>query len=255
MNPDAKPLFARACDTLGVNTEVRQASWRAIADLQLDPDDPTVILLAIGQAFSTGSRKMLMQLEALPAKIEMQALCAVAGMTTGLQNDLVEAARAEMRAALQAQRLDQDKRMRAELRRRLAGVVAGMMLALAMIIVTFGAVGYALGRSEARGLADDMARAATSASAGDWLRIMHLNPDFALATDCAPASGNAYEAMDGSTVCSVRIDKDTPPKSRWELFVAQVRRDLIWVGPVMAALLGAGAGYAIRAKERGDRQR
>ena len=193
---------------------------------------------------------MLAQLDTLPAQIEMQALRAVAGMTSSLQEDLVEAARAEMREALQVQRLDQHKMIRAELRRRWVGFVAGMMLVLALIILSAGEVGYALGRSDTRGLADDMVRAATSASAGDWLQIMRLTPGFEIAKDCSPNSGAAFEAMDGSTGCNVRIDKDPPPQSRWEPFRAQLRLSLIWSGPVMAAVIGGGVGFAFRARSR-----
>jgi hypothetical protein len=79
------------------------------------------------------------------------------------------------------------------------------------------------------------------------LQIMWQTQGFAISADCAPASGAAFKVLDGSAGCAVRIDKNRPPQSRWERFLAQVRRDLISAGPVMAALTGAGVGYAIRA--------
>jgi hypothetical protein len=47
MDAGAKSRFEKAADVLEVDPATREIMWRRIADLQLSPDDPTVLFLAV----------------------------------------------------------------------------------------------------------------------------------------------------------------------------------------------------------------
>lgn len=243
MNPATKPLFERACDTLGLQSAVKVKAWRAIADLQLDPDDPTVILLAIGQAFGHGSRELLDNLERLPGVLEAQAHAALAGMTSSLQNDLIAAARDEMHNALRLERAAENRAVALAGRRQAARSVQVAICLIGLVVVLAGSLGYVVGRADTRDLSVDLARVAAEASAGDWLKVMELTPGFSIASNCDPDRGDIVKGVDGTSVCLLRVDLNAPYPTAWSHFSRRLMAAGWWLWPALGALFGAICGY------------
>ncbi len=73
MNESAKSRFEKAADTLGVDPATRETMWRRIGDLQLSPDDPTVVFLAVAGVLEKAAQDIPAAVAAFPQQVREAA--------------------------------------------------------------------------------------------------------------------------------------------------------------------------------------
>ena len=81
MDEGAKSRFERAADVLGVDPAIRETMWRRIGDLQLSPDDPTVVFLAVAGILEKAAIDIPAAISSFPQKIQDGAKEAVKPLT------------------------------------------------------------------------------------------------------------------------------------------------------------------------------
>jgi hypothetical protein len=69
MDAGAKSRFEKAADVLEVDPATREIMWRRIADLQLSPDDPAVLFLAVAGILEKAATDIPEAVLSIPGKV------------------------------------------------------------------------------------------------------------------------------------------------------------------------------------------
>lgn len=181
MTLGAKSRFDKAAETLGLDAATRDKAWRRIADLQLAPDDPTVIFLALAGVLEKAATDVPHAIESLPARVE-----------------------AAVRLATQAT----PNTPPAEKSRRPAGFLALFVVLFAAIMVAGAglAIGYGLGRADGAGIERRWQALSLRADAADWQGLIAANADLSktLREHCG-FGGKAAYIVHGERACAVPL--------------------------------------------------
>lgn len=216
MNPEAKSRFDKAAETLGLDAETRDRAWRRIADLQLSPDDPTVVFLALAGVLEKAAIEVPRAIETLPERVEDAARRAVKDISktaTGAANAslassaerVVEGAKADIQsAAILALR-------GVAARQRLIAPLLVTLLAAAVGVVALG-TGYGLGRAEGAAIDRRWQALSMRADATEWQGLIAANADLSktLKENCA-AGGKAAYLVRGERACTIPLWLDGAP--------------------------------------------
>lgn len=249
MNPQAKSRFDKAAETLGLDIETRERAWRRIGDLQLAPDDPTVIFLALAGVLEKAATDVPRAIESLPDRVEEAARRAVgevseaatsavrASMARGAEL-VVEGAKADIQsAAVVALR-------GVAARERMVAPLLAALLALLVGVIASG-IGYGLGRADGAAIDRRWQALSLRADAADWLDLISANADLAktLHENCA-AGGKAAYSVRGSRACTVPLWLDGAPGP------VAVTAAAGWTGAIRwasdwSALLGVAGGVLV----------
>ena len=212
----AKSRFEKAADALGVDPATRETMWRRIGDLQLSPDDPTIVFLAVAGVLEKAAFDIPAALSDFPQKVrdaakqavEPVAAAAVAATREEIAAELVKTIE-ETKGAVRQSATDA---LRELVRSREGGArflqVAGLCLAAAL----GGTLGYAAGRADEMQIRRGGEALATRADAESWLALMRANGDLtkALRENCGPGGKSAY-VVQGARACAPPLWLDAPP--------------------------------------------
>jgi hypothetical protein len=82
MDESAKSRFEKAADALGVDPAMRETMWRRIGDLQLSPDDPTVVFLAVAGILEKAAHDIPAAVATFPQQVRDAARESIDPVTT-----------------------------------------------------------------------------------------------------------------------------------------------------------------------------
>ena len=250
----AKSRFEKAADALGVDPTIRETMWRRIGDLQLSPDDPTVVFLAVAGLLEKAAIDIPAAISGFPQKVRDAAKRsgrAVDGYGALRRREktvaaelakTVEETKGEVRqAATNALR---------ELSVRREGQARFLQIAGLCLVATLGgALGYAAGRADEAQIRRGGEALAARADAESWLALMRANGDMTktLRENCGTGGKSAY-VVQGARACAPPLWLDAPPGApanaagRGFTFMAWIAGlpTAIW------AVLGVAVGFFLR---------
>lgn len=253
MDESAKSRFEKAADALGVDPSIRETMWRRIGDLQLSPDDPTVVFLAVAGVLEKAGKDIPTAIATFPQKVRDAANEAIAPVTTAA----IAAAREKVAAEI-ARTIEETKgevRQAATValrelssRRERRGrffQVAGLCLAAAV----GGVSGYAGGRADEALIRRGGEALAARDDAESWLTLMRANGDLTktLRDNCG-AGGKGVYVVQGARACAPPLWLDAPPGAPAN-GVGRKSTLLGWIGglPAVAwATIGVTFGFVLR---------
>lgn len=253
MEASAKSRFEKAADALGVDPAIRETMWRRIGDLQLSPDDPTVVFLAVAGVLEKAASDIPEAVALFPQKVKEAAKEAIGPVTAAAivtaRNSIaaelektVEETKGEVRQAAAAAL--QEFSGRKENRARFL-TIGGFCLIASLA----GALGYAAGRVDRGKIQRGVEALAFRADAESWLNLMRANIDLTktLRENCGAGGKGAY-VVQGARACVTPLWLDGPPgasataDSRGFTFAN-------WINGQSAAIwaaLGAIGGFCLR---------
>lgn len=215
MDEGAKSRFERAADVLGVDPAIRETMWRRIGDLQLSPDDPTVVFLAVAGVLEKAAVDIPAAMSGFPQKVEDAAKEAVKPLT-----DAAVAAARENVAAEIARLIEETKgdvrRAATNALRELSSrgegqarffQIAGLGLAAALA----GGLGYAAGRTDQSQFSHAAEALAARADADSWLALMQANGDLTKTLRDNCDGGKGVYVVQGARACAPPLWLDAPP--------------------------------------------
>lgn len=253
MDEGAKSRFEKAADALGVDPSIRETMWRRIGDLQLSPDDPTVVFLAVAGVLEKVGKDIPTAIATFPQKVRDAANEAVAPVTTAAIAatrekvaaeiaKTVEETKGEVRQAATAALWELSSRQ--ESRSRFFQVAA-----LCLAAAVGEASGYALGRADEAQIRRGGEALAVRADAGSWLALMRANGDLAMTLrDNCGAGGKGVYVVQGARACAPPLWLDAPPGAPANS-VGRKSTLLGWVGGLPAtawATIGVAFGFVMR---------
>ncbi len=216
MDEGAKSRFEKAADTLGVDPATRETMWRRIGDLQLSPDDPTVVFLAVAGVLEKAAHDIPAAVAAFPQQvrdaakesIEPVTVAAIAATREKIAAEIaktIEGTKGEVRqaAALALRELCS----REESRARFLSIAG-----LCLIAAFAGALGYTAGRMNEAEIRRGGEALAVRADSESWLALMRANADLTktLRENCGPGGKGAY-LVQGARACAAPLWLDRPP--------------------------------------------
>lgn len=253
MDEGAKSRFEKAADALGVDPAVRETMWRRIGDLQLSPDDPTVLFLAVAGVLEKAAHDIPAAVAAFPQKvreaaqesIEPVTTAAIAATRVKIAAEIartVEETKGEVRqAAAMALR---ELCSRQESRARFLNI-AGLCLIAALA----GSFGYAAGRMNEAEIQRGGEALTARADAESWLLLMRANADLTktLRENCGLGGKGAY-LVQGARACAAPLWLDGPPGAPASANDRGLTI-LSWIGGLSTpawVLLGVAVGFFMR---------
>ena len=253
MDESAKSRFEKAADTLGVDPAMRETMWRRIGDLQLSPDDPTVVFLAVAGVLEKAAQDIPAAVAAFPQQvreaakelIEPVTAAAIAATRENIAAEIaktLEETKGEVRQA--AARALRELYSREESRARFL-TIAGLCLIAALA----GGFGYGAGRGTEADIQRGSEALALRADAESWLALMRANADLTktLRENCGPGGKGAY-LVQGARACTAPLWLDGRPGAPAS---ADGRGFTIlnWIGGLSTptwVLLGVAVGFFVR---------
>lgn len=212
----AKIRFEKAADALGVDPALRETMWRRIGDLQLSPDDPTVVFLAVAGILEKAAADIPAAVSDFPKKVREAAKEAIEPVAAAA----VEATREKLAAEL-AKAVEETKdAVRLAARDALLAFssrkenqarflqIAGLCLATAI----GGGLGYAAGHADTVQIRHSGEALTARADAGSWLALMRVNSDLTqtLRDNCGTGGKGVY-VVQGARACATPLWLDAPP--------------------------------------------
>ena len=214
----AKSRFEKAADALGVDPAIRETMWRRIGDLQLSPDDPTVVFLAVAGVLEKAAIDIPAAVSDFPQKVREAAkeamepvtATAVAATREKIAAELaktVEETKGAVRLAATDALGELSKREKSQARLL---QIAGVCLVAALA----GGLGYAAGRADDAGIRRGGEALAARADAESWLALMRANGDLTktLRDNCG-ADGKGVYVVQGVRACAPPLWLDGPPRA------------------------------------------
>jgi hypothetical protein len=252
MDEGAKSRFEKAADALGLDPTIRETMWRRIGDLQLSPDDPTVVFLAVAGVLEKAAIDIPAAITDFPQRVQDAAKEAVKPLT-----DAAIAAARENVAAEIARMVEETK---GDVRQATTNAlqelsscregqarffqIAGLFLAAAL----GGGLGYAAGRTDAAQFRHTADALTTRADADSWLALMRANSDLTKTLRDNCDGGKGVYVVQGARACAPPLWLDAPPSAP----ANAAGRGLSvtgWVAGLPAAVwatLGLAAGLLLR---------
>lgn len=265
MTLDRKSLFFRACAAFDLPKDRIAAAWRTLSDLGLDPDDPTVIFLAMTQAVSAQARQVETLVDQVPELFRAQASQELQGLLQTTQREFAAGTDKLIASVEQGHLAMMRKSMARRDRRNNAAVLLSATALVFGIVLAAGLAGWVGGRSETSGLADRFAAVASEPYADGWVWLAKLNPGMDVQTFCHPASGNVVKTTMGESGCKLflRVAETPPPTTFLDRVKHHLWSRMDWIAGIligMALMLGwrffkeMWAEYrAARKSDRSDR--
>lgn len=196
MKPEIKTQFEKACETLGLDDQRRDKAWTQIRDLGLNPDDPTVIFLAVAGTLDRAVTDLPKAINDMPARITAAANEAV-GKVAKAASLQVAAKHAELSVST-GQAVAESagayfNDMISHRRLKVSAVVASCALAVALL---FGLVGFWLGSWNLSALDTAFRQLAARGDIKTILQVVAANPDLnrTIANSCGSGTGNVVIA-------------------------------------------------------------
>lgn len=253
MDEGAKSRFEKAADALGVDPMIRETMWRRIGDLQLSPDDPTVVFLAVAGVLEKAAIDVPAAIAAFPQKVREAANEATAPVTAAAIVAAREKVAAEIAKTVEQTRGEvrqaatialRELSSRREDRSRFLHIAA-----LCLAATVGGASEYAAGRADETEIRRGGEMLPARADAESWLALMRANADMTktLRENCGVGGKSAY-VVQGARACAPPLWLDGPPGA--PASVAGSRITILgWIAGLPAAALltiGVGFGFALR---------
>lgn len=259
MDAGAKSRFDKAAEALNVDPTVRETMWRRIGDLQLSPDDPTVVFLAVAGVLEKAASDIPTALAAFPQKMQdavNEALVPLATAATA-----ATAAAAAARPTVADEIAKSVKETKSEVRqaatlalqeisnrrdgRRSFHYFLGLCLAATLGVAS----GYAAGRVDQAGIRRGVEALALRADAESWVSLIRANTDLArsLRENCSAGGKGAY-LVQGARACALPLWLDAPPGAPASAGGHTVTI-LSWIDRLPTAVwvaLGVAGGFLIR---------
>lgn len=249
----AKSRFEKAADALGVDPAIRETMWRRIGDLQLSPDDPTVVFLAVAGVLEKAANDIPTAIATFPQKVRQAANEAIAPVTTAA----ITAAREKVAADI-AKTVEETKgevRQAATIAlRELSGHRESrarffQVGALCLAAAVGGASGYAMGRADEAEIRRGGEALAARADAESWLALMRANGDLTktLRDNCGTGGKGVY-VVQGARACAPPLWLDGPPGAPAN-DVGRKNTLLGWIAGLPAAAwaaIGVAFGFVMR---------
>ena len=212
----AKSRFEKAADALGVDPATRETMWRRIGDLQLSPDDPTIVFLAVAGVLEKAAFDIPAALSTFPQKVrdaakeavEPVAAAAVATTREEIAAELVKTIEETKDAVRQAA----TDALRELIRSREGQTRFLQVGGLCLMAALGGTLGYTAGRADEMQIRHGGEALAARADAESWLALMRANGDLAraLRENCGPGGKGAY-VVQGARACAPPLWLDAPP--------------------------------------------
>lgn len=248
----AKSRFEKAADALGVDPALRETMWRRIGDLQLSPDDPTIVFLAVAGVLEKAAVDIPAAVSDFPKKVREAAKEAVepvaaAAVATTREKVAAELAKGveETKGAVRLAAADalQALSSRKENQARFLQI-AGLCAATAI----GGGLGYAAGHADAVEIRRGGEALTARSDAGSWLALMRVNSDLTktLRDNCGTGGKGVY-VVQGVRACAPPLWLDAPPgtptNSGGRAFTL-----LDWIAdlPAIWVALGVMVGFSAR---------
>lgn len=253
MDENAKSRFEKAADALGVDPAMRETMWRRIGDLQLSPDDPTVVFLAVAGVLEKAAHDIPAAIATFPQKVKDAAKESIEPVTAAAITAARERIAAELARTVEETKGEVRKAAETALRKlcnRQENRARFLNIAgLCLVAALAGALGYAAGRMNEAEVRHGGEALAVRADAESWLALMRTNADLTktLRENCGLGGKGAY-LVQGARACAPPLWLDGPPGAPANV---DGRRFTIvsWIGglPTAAwALLGAAVGFLMR---------
>lgn len=215
MDAGAKSRFEKAAEALNVDPTLREAMWRRIGDLQLSPDDPTVVFLAVAGVLEKAASDIPTALAAFPQKMQDAANEALVPLTTAataaarlsVADEIAKSAEATKSEVRQAATLAlQEISDRRDGKRSFLYV-----LALCLAATLGGASGYAAGCIDEVRIRRGAEALAMRADAESWVSLIRANTDLnrSLRENCG-AGGKGVYLVQGARACALPLWLDAP---------------------------------------------
>ena len=214
-NPEAKTKFFQAAKCLGLSDKVRDQTWWRMTELNLSPNDPTVIYLAVAGLLEAAAKTIPNAIGSVPAQVKKAAEEAVgpvtAAATANVEEHLTrlgEGIAGEIgRNAARTIRDTVDETRRA-IRLRLS---AHLVTAVVILGIVSGVLGFVLGKNDLSGIELKWQALTERADAKDWFSLIEANDDVAsvLRGSCATGSPSTY-FFNGTRVCRLPLYLDPP---------------------------------------------
>jgi hypothetical protein len=252
MDAGAKSRFERAADVLGVDPAIREIMWRRIGDLQLSPDDPTVVFLAVAGVLEKAAIDIPAAISGFPQRVQDSAKEAVKPLTdaavaaarenvAGEIARMVEETKGEVRqAATNALR---------ELSSRREGRARFFQIAVLCLAAALGGgLGYVAGRTDEAQIRHGAEALAARADAESWLALMRANGDLTKTLRDNCDVGKGVYVVQGARACAPPLWLDAPPGAPANA-AGRGLSVMAWVAGLPAAVwatLGLAAGALLR---------
>lgn len=254
-----KDLFVRACAAFDLPKDRCDAAWRTLSDLGLDPDDPTVIFLAMTQAVSAHARNVETLVDQVPELFRAQASQELRGLLYDTQREFAAGTTKLIASVEKGHLAIMRKSMARRDRRNNAAVLLSATALVFGIVLAAGLAGWIGGRSETSGLADRFATVASEPYADGWVWLAKLNPGMDVTKLCHPASERVVKTTMGQSGCNLflRVAETPPPTT----FLERAKHHFLsykgWITGIVlgiAFMLGWGFFKEMWAKYRAARQ-
>ena len=253
MDAGAKSRFEKAAEALNVDPVTRETMWRQIGDLQLSPDDPTVVFLAVAGVLEKAASDIPTALAAFPQKMQDAANEALVRLTTAataaarqtVADEIAKSAEAANSEVRQAATLALQEISDRRDGRRSFLYVLGLCLVAALGV----AWGYAAGRVDGAGIRQGVEALAVRADAESWASLIRANADLtrSLRENCAAAGKGVY-LVHGARACALPLWLDAPPGAPANA-AGRTVTIISWIDRLPTAAwvaLGVAGGFLIR---------
>ncbi|WP_330085241.1 hypothetical protein [Methylocystis iwaonis] len=249
----AKSRFEKAADALGVDPAIRETMWRRIGDLQLSPDDPTVVFLAVAGVLEKAAIDIPAAISEFPQNLRDAAKEAVEPLTAAAVVTARERVAAELAKTVEESKGEvRQAAMNAlrELSSRREGQARFLQVAgLCLVTAVGGGMGYAAGRMDEAQTRHEGEALAARADVDSWLALMRANGDMAktLRDNCGVGGKGVY-VVQGARACAPPLWLDTPPGAP----ANAVGRAFTFVGWIAGlpttiwAVLGVAVGFVLK---------
>ncbi len=253
MDESAKSRFEKAADTLGVDPATKETMWRRIGDLQLSPDDPTVVFLAVAGVLEKAAQDIPAAVAAFPQQVREAAQQSIEPVTTAA----IAATREKITAEL-AKTVEETK---GEVRRAAAMALRELcsreesrarfltIAGLCLIAALAGGFGYGAGRGNEADIQRGSEALALRADAESWLTLMRANTDLTrtLRENCGVGGKGAY-LVQGVRACAAPLWLDGPPGAPGNA-IGRGITVLSWIGGLSTtawSVFGVAVGFFMR---------
>jgi len=253
MNEGAKIRFDAAADTLGVDPAIRETMWRRIGDLQLSPDDPTIVFLAVAGVLEKAAVDIPAAVADFPQKAREAARDAIEPVTAAAIAAAREKAAAEFARTIEDGK-DAMRLAAADALQKHAGRQESQARVLRIfgfcLVASLGVVfGYAGGRADQLQIRHGAEVLAARADAESWLDLMRANGNLTKTLrDNCDAGGKAGYVVQGVRACALPLWLDASPGAPAR-GAGRVFTVVGWIAGVPTALwvaLGVTIGFLTR---------
>lgn len=252
MDEGAKSRFERAADVLGVDPAIRETMWRRIGDLQLSPDDPTIVFLAVAGVLEKAAVDIPTAMSGFPQRVQDAAKEAVKPLT-----DAAVAAARENVAAEIARMAEETKgeirqaatnALRELSSRREGQARLFQIVGLCLVAALGGGLGYGAGRTDEAQLRQGAEALTARADADSWLALMRANGDLTKTLRDNCDRGKGVYVVQGVRACAPPLWLDAPPGAPANA-AGRGLSVMGWIAGMPAAVwatLGLAAGALLR---------